>query len=104
MDVFREWLPVMIAFGALVGTWVGIARLVRKDTQEDAMSGAELRTKLTHIGEDVKDVQVELQGLYNNMSSLVERLTRVEESAKQAHKRIDTVSSRLDAGQYMERR
>ncbi|MNW70916.1 hypothetical protein D3C74_504480 [compost metagenome] len=58
---------------------------------QEAGSGAALRTDVEYIKHGVDDVRFELKDQARRFDALSERVTRVEESAKQAHKRIDKI-------------
>lgn len=44
---------------------------------------------IANVNNGVGDIRVEIRGQRETIQTVIERLTRVEESAKQAHKRID---------------
>lgn len=72
----------------LVG-WLGRARTVRKDGAQDG----ELRASVEYIARGVDDLRVEIRSQGQRYDMLAERVTRVEESAKQAHRRIDRIET-----------
>ncbi|MGP4041889.1 hypothetical protein ACTWP4_18605 [Gracilibacillus sp. D59] len=61
---------------------------IKSESREDG----ELRTSLLYISRGVDDIKVDLRANEKVVREMSERLTRVEESAKQAHKRIDYFS------------
>jgi chromosome segregation ATPase len=61
----------------------------RKDTRQDAESSAEIRAQLGYISKGVDDIRLDIRDNERQIASLGERVTRVEESSKQAHKRLD---------------
>lgn len=72
---------------------------IREDTKEDTKSKVELNTKLdvvlmnnTEIKGSVKELDRKLDAFKDDVNT---RLTRVEESSKQAHKRIDTLENKI---------
>ncbi|MFU1797669.1 hypothetical protein ACM1RC_27645 [Paenibacillus azoreducens] len=69
--------------------WLGRERTVRKDAAQEAGAGASLHTDVEYIKRGVDDIRADVRMQGQRMDGLSERLTRVEESAKQAHKRID---------------
>ena len=78
--------------GALVGfliSYFGFMRSRDKDVKKDATEKAETSTKLNHIGSGVDSIRVKMEVSELRMSELSGNVIRVEESAKQAHKRID---------------
>jgi hypothetical protein len=62
---------------------------VKSDTREGAKQDAKLQTRLDYISKGVDDIRIDLKANEKQMIALGERVTRVEESSKQAHKRID---------------
>ena len=62
---------------------------VKSDTREGAKQDAKLQTRLDYISKGVDDIRIDLKANEKQMIALGERVARVEESSKQAHKRID---------------
>ncbi|MBJ8205883.1 hypothetical protein JDS91_32425, partial [Bacillus cereus] len=58
--------------------------------------GAETNAKLEYISKGVDDIRIDLKANEKQMIVLGERITRVEESAKQAHKRLDNVEKEIN--------
>jgi hypothetical protein len=79
------------AISGIVLGWLGRSRTVRQDGAEDG----ELRASVNYIRQGVDDLRYELRAQGQRYDLLAERVTRVEESAKQAHHRIN----RLEGGQ-----
>ena len=86
-------LTVAVGLGcSLVGAIVGIGGYKRSVDKENADAGKDRGVLLTELGyikagiDDIKREQRDQEGKHNQ---LAERVTRVEESAKQAHHRID---------------
>ncbi|REJ29314.1 hypothetical protein [Caldibacillus debilis] len=67
-------------------------KLIKNDGQESA----ELKAELGYIRKGVDDIRIDLKANEKQMIALGERITRVEESSKQAHKRIDNLERELD--------
>lgn len=59
------------------------------EAKTDAKESAEIRAQLGYISKGVDDIRIDLRTNERQMVALGERVTRVEESAKQAHKRLD---------------
>lgn len=77
-----------VVSGVMLG-WMGRSRSSKQDTVQQASSGAALRADVDYIKRGVDDTRIEIKAqgqLYNMLS---ERVTRLEESSKQAHKRLD---------------
>lgn len=79
---------ICTALGVLIGG-LTLNRNVKQDTKRDAAEDAVVRTKLDHISAGVESIRLDMKASEGRMEILSERVIRVEESAKQAHKRID---------------
>ena len=87
-----DWTMVISAAAAISGMvlgWLGRSRTIRDDGTQDG----ELRASVNYIRQGVDDLRVEIRSQGQRYDMLAERVTRVEESAKQAHKRIDRLES-----------
>lgn len=74
----------------------GIANLKRnskKDTAEDAAQLTTVIVKLESISGGIAEIKAEMSNVKSDIKDLRDRLIVVEQSAKQAHKRIDTLDS-----------
>jgi len=83
-----DWAILISAAAAISGIvlgWLGRSRTVRQDGAEDG----ELRASVNYIRQAVDDMRVEIRLMRQDYADLVERVARVEESAKSAHRRID---------------
>jgi hypothetical protein len=77
--------------GALFG-YIGYQRGLKKDVKDDAYVDGAARSDMDYIKRRVDEVLLEQKESNKNMSAVTERLTRVEESTKQAHKRLDQMN------------
>ena len=83
------------ALGTFVGFLISVSTFTRnrdKDVKKDAAEQAIVNTKLDSISNGVDSLRVDFKVEQQARAELTERVTRVEESAKQAHKRIDKIS------------
>ncbi len=83
--------------GTLFGMIIGCFTFTRnrdRDVRSDGAESAVVATKLDAIGRGVESIQVDIKANERRVSDLSERVIRVEESAKQAHKRIDGIEER----------
>lgn len=62
-----------------------------KENKSDVRQNARIEGQLDQIGKGVDDIRIDLKANEKNTALLTERVTRVEESSKQAHKRIDKI-------------
>lgn len=82
---------------AIVGCFVGLAGWLKsRDSKiaNDAEWKGGVNAKLDTIHSDVGGVCADVRALRSEFTEHGERLTAVEESAKQAHKRIDGLEGR----------
>lgn len=74
--------------------YFGLKSCKRSDNSEvekKATETATVNVKLDQIGSDVRDIKYDITGVKKDFQALSERVVKVEESAKQAHHRIDDV-------------
>lgn len=74
--------------GILLG-WAGRSRQLRQDFKAEGGSEGALRQDVEYIKRGVDDIRVDVRMQGQRIEAVSERVTRVEESTKQAHKRID---------------
>ncbi|MDN4600053.1 hypothetical protein P5G61_02345 [Paenibacillus sp. F6_3S_P_1C] len=87
-----EWtvlISVVAAISGLILGWSGRTRSFRQDIIQEAGADALQRADVDYIKRGVDDIRLEQRVQAQRVDALSERVTRVEESAKQAHKRID---------------
>ena len=66
-----------------------------KDIRQDAASSAVIATKLDNINSGVESIRIDLKTNEKSINHLSERIVRVEESSKQAHKRLDALALKV---------
>lgn len=84
MDIAAIVGLVAAISGAILG-WTGRSRQIRQDGSGE---GA-LRQDVEYIKRGVDDIRVDVRMQGQRLETVSERVTRVEESTKQAHKRLD---------------
>ena len=82
---------VLIAVLSLVISYLAYSLNRTKALKTDTQESAELKAELGYIRKGVDDIRFDLKANERQMIALGERVTRVEESSKQAHKRIDNL-------------
>lgn len=82
-------VSVLAALSGLILGWLGKAREIKKETKQEAETATAIKMDVKYIKHGIDDVRIELRSQGQRVDSLAERVTRVEESTKQAHKRID---------------
>jgi hypothetical protein len=79
---------IFAGLGALIAI-AGFYRYLKKDTQEETACNTRMETKIDNISVGVNDIKFDMRVQGAKIETISERLTRVEESSKSAHKRID---------------
>ncbi|MEK4149001.1 hypothetical protein NST02_18220 [Robertmurraya sp. FSL W8-0741] len=85
---------VLISGLAVIITLMGYSLNRTKAIKSDGRESAELKAELGYIRRGVDDIKIDLKANDKQIQALGERVTRVEESAKQAHLRIDGVTKK----------
>ncbi|GAA0313849.1 hypothetical protein GCM10008967_00430 [Bacillus carboniphilus] len=83
-------ISVISVITAILAYSLNKSKVIRSDGQESA----ELRAELGYIRRGVDDIKIDLKANEKQMQALGERVTRVEESSKQAHKRLDAIDKK----------
>jgi S-adenosylmethionine:tRNA-ribosyltransferase-isomerase (queuine synthetase) len=89
-------IGAIIAALSLLVAYLGYQLNKQKEVKSETIQDAQLRTQLDYISKGVDDIRIDLKANEKQMIALGERVKRVEESAKQAHKRIDTIQEELN--------
>lgn len=88
---------VTVEIGVLISVIGGLLAILTftlnrdKAVKSDATESAVIRTKLDNISQGVESIRIDIRANEQRVSDLSERVIKVEESAKQAHKRLDTI-------------
>lgn len=94
-------ISAVSAISAVVIGWVTMFSKIKKQIERDSItktkSEAYMQSNLDYIRIGIDEMRLEQKDQGRRFDALSERVTRVEESAKQAHKRID----RLDGGRSL---
>lgn len=85
----------VIAVAGLLISFLAYQLNKTKEVKSDSQESAELKAELSYIRKGVDDIRLDLKSNEKQMNAQGERITRLEESAKQAHKRIDEVIEKL---------
>lgn len=94
-DIFSVVCSVLAALSATVAiTTFFINR--GKDKYDKGAGDGNLRGDIKYIRNGFDDLRLDVKEVARNQNALGERLAHVEESAKQAHKRIDTLAKEIN--------
>lgn len=89
-------IGLLIAAASLLIGYFTYALNRSREIKSDGQQGAEMKAKLEYISKGVDDIRIDQKASERRMTEFGERITRVEESAKQAHKRLDNVEKESD--------
>lgn len=92
-----EWTVVISVASAISGIllgWLGKAKAHQQEAAQEASKDATLKSDVDYIKRGIDDLRLEQKDQGRRFDQLAERVTRVEEAAKQAHHRLN----RLDGG------
>lgn len=84
-------ISVISTLCAIVFGYAAFSRSKNKDTAENAKTDATVLTEIGYIKANTDEIKAEQKEQRKTNTEFVSRLTAVEVSAKQAHKRIDTI-------------
>ncbi len=65
-----------------------------KSIKDDGKQSAEVSAQLEYISKGVDDIRIDIKANEKQVQALTERVTRVEESQKSFHKRLDKVEGK----------
>lgn len=94
-------VAIISAIAAIFGMYMAFKnynRFINKDVREDSQAAGNLQSDVSYIKRRIDDVLLEQKEASKIIADHSERLARVEESAKQAHKRIDAVEQKINEG------
>ncbi|MBF7155709.1 hypothetical protein [Bacillus albus] len=84
-------IGVLIAVLSLAISYFAYSLNKTKSIKSDGQQSAEMKAELGYIRKGVDDIRIDLKASEKQMIALGERVTRIEESSKQAHKRLDNL-------------
>ena len=87
---------IVIAVAGLLLSYLSYQLARTKEIKSDGQESAELKAELGYIRKGVDDIRIDLKANEKNIAHLTERVTRVEESAKSAHRRLDILEKGVE--------
>lgn len=85
----------------ILGVSIGMSNLRRGQKADDQREGATLAdvaATLRHMGEHVSSIRHDMASIKGDIKEQHERVVRVEESTKSAHRRLDELAGRRSVG------
>ena len=96
MQVFITVIGILSPICAIVFGYAAFTRNKKSDTAADAKQDATVLTEIGYIKGGIDDIKAEQREQRKTNTNFISRLTAVEESAKQAHKRINRLENITD--------
>lgn len=94
-EAFAVGCSVLAAIAAAVAIVTFFINRGKAKYDEGADSGT-MKGDIKYIRNSFDDLRLEVKEINRNQTALNERVARVEESAKSAHKRIDTLEEKIN--------
>ena len=85
-------LSILNSICTIIFAYVAFFRNKGKDDSDEGKTMGIILTELGYIKSGIDDVKFEQRDLRKVSTEMLERLTKVEASTKQAHKRIDDIT------------
>ena len=99
MPMWVEWIVFFIGICTFILSVVWNARSDKRDAvaeiEERVKDNTRINTKLDDISTVSREIKDDVSSMRRDIQSHNDRLIKVEESCKQAHKRIDEVKAEL---------
>lgn len=99
METALTALSVMGTLCAIVFAAAAFFRNKKKDDSDEGKATGTILTELGYIRGGIDDLKSEQREQRKTNTDVITRLTAVEASAKQAHKRIDSIEGRERRGE-----
>lgn len=96
MQDFITIIGILSPICAIVFGYATFTRNKKSDTTADAKQDATVLTEIGYIKGGIDDIKAEQREQRKTNTDFISRLTAVEQSAKQAHKRIDRLENIAD--------
>jgi septal ring factor EnvC (AmiA/AmiB activator) len=93
MTEFANMLPWISAIGVIVAIYMSVKGNKREDCRETSSSAEKLTrisATLDSVRDSVDEIRIEFKTQQKQINDMSERVARVEESDKAAHRRIDS--------------
>lgn len=98
MDGFYQVITCISTICAIVFGFAAFKRNDKADTKQEATQDATVLTEIGYIKSGIDDIKTEQRDQRKTNTDFLERLSKVEASAKQAHHRIDTIEKTAQSG------
>lgn len=94
LSILSITIGIVASLSGVALGWLGRAKSNKQETQNEATDNAHLRADVKYIRQSVDEIKIDYKAQQHDFDQMSERVTRVEESTKQAHRRIDELAGR----------
>lgn len=88
-------IALLCTVGGIIFSYLSFSRHqkrdIAKDTKEEVSEITKATEELKHVSNGINDIKLDIREMNRNMSNTNEKVIRLEESVKQAHKRLDSL-------------
>jgi cell division protein FtsB len=88
-DTITALLAMLAGLSGIILGWLGRIKQDKQESAQQAGTSASLKADVDYIRRGVDDIKDAQRAHGVRLDALTERVVRLEESGKQAHKRID---------------
>ena len=92
VDILFAAGSFLVAIVSVVIALLSLSRSKKKDTETDGKNEGVIASDIGYIKAGVDDLKKENRETRKDIQGMTERIVRCEESAKQAHRRIDSLA------------
>lgn len=96
MEINTDMILTLLTIFSGATAVISFINVRKKENRKEGAADAQLKADIQYIKSVITDIRTETREINSTLDSHSERLTRVEESAKQAHKRIDEHEAQLN--------
>jgi len=89
MEALLPWLSALGVVGSLTFGTVAMVRTRRQDRTQDVKTDAAMLSEIGYIRANTDEIKAEQKEQRKTNIDVLTRLAEVEQSARQAHKRLD---------------
>jgi hypothetical protein len=94
LEIFLTVLSVLASICAIIFGYAAFSRNRKKDTSDEGKNTGVMLTELGYIKSNTDSIMRKQEKQDEQHLAVVERLASVEQSTKQAHKRIDRLEQK----------
>lgn len=87
-----EVISVLGVFGTIVFAYLAFHKTTKDDSEENGKETGQILTELGYVKKGIDDLNAKIEKQEERYLRLIERIAKVEQSAKSAHKRIDQLT------------